>query len=292
MISCDEIQEILSAYLDGEERHDEVVVVRGHLESCEGCRALLADWEEIDALVSAATAPPSGWHARQAPGTVAPRAERGILTALAAAAALSLMAGTVVYSALGSCGLAPRQPAATQPGGGAVQPEGAGAGEQRNSRVEDGDLSLLIGLMSNAVPSGTPVRTRVQLSNVTDRPVTFLAPVESAIDVVVTKDGSRMTYRRSLAEGWSGELIERTLDPGQAIAEEVVFPAPPPGRYQLVAGCDCERSHPQLPPEEGPYGGSIQSRDAAGAPFSSSPTSAKADLLRTPAIGLTAAGPA
>lgn len=287
-MDCSEIREMLSAYLDGEEDEREAVAVRSHLESCAGCRAVLEDWEAVDRLVAAVTVappkarlraatatlspPPHRIVPRQAPAPPPPRPRRRLASVLAAAA-LSVIAGTAVFAGLGS-GEDPRKVTFTEP---VAEPNEAAPsdlaepvskpepqpterpaekpstqpsepGEPRWSRASDGELALIIEVRSNSVASGSSVDTMVGLMNVTDRAVSFIAPVESPIDVSLASANGNPVYRRSKAEGWSGELKEYVLQPGERVAEKVSFLAPDPGTYLLWSDCSCDRAYPRTQP--------------------------------------------
>lgn len=325
MIGCADVHEILSAYVDGEEHEDEAAVARGHLESCARCRELLEDWEWIDRLVAAALAAPAESRAADASAPVpaslpipmpASARRRRYASALAAAITLSMLAGTAVFSALGTRGApAPREVATSRPtagaavivvGGtasgasgepgtvaGAARPErdASPTGEPRYARAVDEELSLLVGISSNSVPAGAPIRTRIELRNVSERRVDFLAPVEAPVDVVLRSEVGFETYRRSISQGWSGELLERTLRPGEAVPDEVSFAAPAPGRYLLFVECACDRSYSSLGSAGQSGAGSAESpvpgRDEDGALSSPSRSGASHDVLRTAPIALT-----
>jgi len=51
-MKCNDLRELLSAYADGELGHAELEVVKAHLDQCDECRGVLADYLEISRQIS------------------------------------------------------------------------------------------------------------------------------------------------------------------------------------------------------------------------------------------------
>ncbi|MBI4728112.1 MAG: zf-HC2 domain-containing protein [Acidobacteria bacterium] len=257
MNECERISEALSAYLDGEEGEAEAGLVRAHLESCAGCRATLADWQAIDRYaVSVAGGPPPARVSR-----------RRLAPVLAAAAVLALASASSVFAALRPAPAPPvarravpavaRAGSAPAPVAVASEPSERPTPEPSEmptakptrepkehpqfTRASDRELMLVAGVERSWYRAGEDVRVMVGLVNLTDRPVEFTAAAESPIDVVLRDGDGKEVWRRSAAEGWSGNTTRRTLAPRESVKEAVSFAAPAPGAYLLSAECLCLR---------------------------------------------------
>lgn len=275
---CSDVHETLSAYVDGQERPAESIAARAHLEACAACRHMVDDWASIEAaLAIEMDAPPLEHLVRAAPARARPLA-----AVLAAAAVLLVLSAGAVLAALGTRDRVPdaapiasrsrrlqpsAPPAATAPSSvpalrETTDPKPSPSPEptakpfegswQTASRGSNGQLVLTLQLERPSAAAGEPVRAKLTLRNVTKQDVTFTSPARSPIDLVIREPDGTEVYRRSQAEGWERELVERTLAPGEVLAEEVTFLAPEPGGYIIVAQCVCLPEDFRTPPGDEP----------------------------------------
>lgn len=289
---CLDVEEALSAYMDGQEAPEETIAVRTHLESCAACRQTLAAWETITVDVDAPVLDlPERVAARLPHRAVRHRGWTGKL--LLAAAILGMAVGSSVLAGVARKNSSPepaagpntsaKAPGEARPASSGdkttavVPPAGAdagtsseetpqpkpttrppSAGQPGSARVSDHELALGVGVDRTMVRASEPVNAAFFLQNIVKYDVTFQSARESVFDLVVTDTGGNEVFRRSNA--WKRDPVTRTLKAGQSMKETFTFNAPArAGGYLVHAECICLRSTRTTAPTD-----TAPSRESAG----------------------------
>jgi Tol biopolymer transport system component len=101
-MNCEQVKELLSAYLDDTLAQEERLQVATHLQNCAECSAILADFRRFDALLTQLpriSAPPAGTYAPVQSGFQSrrPWIQRSMLGAIAAAIVLTMGVGSFIF---------------------------------------------------------------------------------------------------------------------------------------------------------------------------------------------------